>query len=74
MTTSEYDHTIAFLAGIFPRLATMPAPGRKLFHETFRRAVELRGGAVSDCCYDVDIATSVFSEVIERAFEDFIQE
>lgn len=71
--TSEYDRTIVFLAEIFPKLATMPAPGRKLYHETFRRAVELQGGLIGDC-YDVDIATSVLSEVIERAFEDFIRE
>jgi hypothetical protein len=72
--TTEYEQTVGFLAAMFPRLAASPASSRKLYHETFRRAVELRGGVIDDGCYDVGIATSVLTEVIERAFEDFIQE
>jgi hypothetical protein len=71
--TSEYTETVAFLARMFPTLAASPASSRELYHQTFRRAVELRGGLIGDC-YDVGIATAVFSEVIERAFEDFIRE
>jgi hypothetical protein len=71
--STEYTQTVAFLASMFPTLAASPASSRKLYHETFRRAVELRGGLIGDC-YDVDIATAVLSEVIERAFEDFIRE
>lgn len=74
MTTSEYDRTIAFLAEIFPRLATMPAPGKKLYHDTFKQAVGLRGGVVDNDYYDTAIATSVLADVIERAFADFIRE
>jgi hypothetical protein len=72
MTTSEYDRTIAFLAEIFPRLATMPAPGRKLYHETFRRAVQLRHGLIDNDSYDTAIATSVFADVLAAAFAELI--
>jgi hypothetical protein len=72
--TSEYDRTIKFLAECFPRLATMPGPGRKLYHETFRRAVELRHGAVDGDFYDVAIAASVLADVMERAFVELIRE
>jgi hypothetical protein len=75
MTESdEYDRTITFLSGLFPRLATMPAPGRKLYHETFRRAVQLRHGLIDDDFYDVKIAASVLADVMERAFVELIRE
>jgi hypothetical protein len=69
----EYDHTIEFLAGCFPTLATMPTTSRRLYHETFHRAVELRGGVIGGC-YDVEIAGAVLREVIGHAFAELIRE
>jgi hypothetical protein len=71
MTESdEYDRTIAFLAEIFPKLATMPASSRRLYHDTFERAIALRHGVVDNDHYDVAIATSVFADVLTAAFAD----
>jgi hypothetical protein len=74
MTTSEYDRTIVFLAEIFPKLATMPASSRRLYHETFRRAVALRHGAIDGDFYDVAIATSVLTDVVKCAFAELIRD
>jgi hypothetical protein len=70
----EYAQTIEFLAATFPTLATLPAPSRKLYHETFKRAVQLRHGLIDDDFYDVDIAGDVFRDVISRAFAELVRE
>jgi hypothetical protein len=73
MTESdEYKQTIEFLAGCFPTLAASPASSRRLYHDTFKRAVELRHGVIDDDFYDVAIATSVFADVLAAAIAELI--
>ena len=70
----EYSQTVAFLAGMVPTLVASPASSRKLYHETFRRAVELRHGVVDDDFYDVAIASAVLADVIELAFAELVRQ
>jgi hypothetical protein len=70
----EYAQTITFLAATFPTLAVSSAESRKIYHDTFKRAVQLRHGLVDHDFYDVKIAASVLADVMELAFAEFVRQ
>jgi hypothetical protein len=65
--STDYDHTIEFLAAGFLIRDRMSPEMVECWHAEFHRAVELRGGLVGDRYVDKSIAKDVLSEVAERA-------